>query len=89
MGRLYTAGRQRAERFVEDRLVQDLTDDLTLDELAGLRQVLLRGRSPGQWLARELLARNLVIDDNGCLRLTLEGRRALVRGSPASWSLVA
>lgn len=86
---LYTAGRLRAERFVEDRVVQELADDLTLDELAGLRQIVLRGRSPGQWLARELMARNLVIDENGCLQLTLEGRRALVRGSPASWSLVA
>jgi len=69
--------------------VNDFPEDLTLDELAGLKLVLLQGRSPGPWLAKHLIARELVAERQGALTLTGEGRRALVRGSPASWSLVA
>ncbi|MDR3468742.1 MAG: hypothetical protein P4M07_22670 [Xanthobacteraceae bacterium] len=64
-------------------------DDLTLDELAGLRLILVQGRSPGAWLAKHLIARGLVAERQDSLALTGEGRRALVRGSTASWTLVA
>jgi len=69
--------------------VNDFPDDLTLDELAGLKLILLQGRSPGPWMAKHLIARELVAEREGALRLTGEGRRALVRGTPASWTLVA
>jgi hypothetical protein len=36
-----------------------------------------------------LMARGLIAEDQGTLRLTGEGRHALVRGSPALWTLVA
>ncbi len=69
--------------------MNDFPDDLTLDELAGLRLILLQGKSPGSWMAKHLIARDLVAERGGALTLTGEGRRALVRGSPASWTLVA
>lgn len=69
--------------------MNDIPEDLTLDELAGLKLVLLQGRSPGSVLAKHLIARELVAEKQGELTLTVEGRRALVRGSPASWTLVA
>ena len=69
--------------------VDDPQDDLTLDELAGLRLILVQGRSPGPWLAKHLIGRGLVAERQDRLALTGEGRSALVRGSPASWTLVA
>lgn len=69
--------------------MNDFPDDLSLDELAGLKQILLQGRSPGSSMAKHLIARDLVAERQGTLTLTGEGRRALVRGSPASWTLVA
>jgi len=69
--------------------VDDLQDDLTLDELAGLKLILVRGRSPGASLAKHLISRGLVVQRHDKPVLTAEGRRALVRGSPASWTLIA
>jgi hypothetical protein len=40
-------------------------------------------------MARHLIARGLVAERQGKLTLTGEGRHALVRGSPALWTLVA
>ncbi|MGO9359554.1 MAG: hypothetical protein ACLP1D_18130 [Xanthobacteraceae bacterium] len=69
--------------------MEDFLDDLALDELAGLKLILVQGRSPGQPMARHLIARGLVAERQGKLTLTGAGRHALVRGSPALWTLVA
>jgi hypothetical protein len=69
--------------------VNELADDLTLDELASLKLLVTQGRLPGQFVANDLTARGLVAEGANGFRLTADGRRALVRGSPATWSLVA
>ena len=67
----------------------ELADDLTLDELASLKLLVTQGRLPGPFVANDLTARGLVAECANGFRLTPDGRRALVRGSPAAWSLVA
>jgi hypothetical protein len=69
--------------------VDHLPDDLTPEELASLKLLVTHGRLPGRGVTSDLTARGLVAESADGLALTPDGRRALVRGSPALWSLVA
>jgi hypothetical protein len=69
--------------------VEDIQSDLNFDELACLRLIRMQGHPSSRLTAERLRARGLIVEDQGRMQLSREGRRALVRGSPALWTLVA
>jgi hypothetical protein len=69
--------------------VNEIQNDLTFDELTCLRLIRMQGRPSSRLTAEGLRARGLIVEDQGRMQLSREGRSALVRGSPALWTLVA
>jgi len=65
-------------------------EDVSLRELAALKEVGLTGRLGDSALVRQLLRNDMVADvHSGQLRLTAKGRSTLVRGSPSLWDIAS
>jgi len=59
------------------------------DELLALKEIRMSGRLADQGLASRLMENKIVAEsENGQLKLTATGRRVLLRGSPALWTLL-
>ena len=64
-----------------------IENDLTVTDLVVLREIAMRGQAPAV-AQGALRAQGLVAcGGEGVLRLTDEGRRLLLRGSPLLWDL--
>ena len=64
--------------------------ELSRRELLALKDIRLIGRTGDRAIVRQLLDDAMVAESNdGHLRLTAEGRRMLVRGSPSLWDMVS
>ncbi len=64
------------------------TDELSRRELLVLKEIRLTGRTSDGVIARQLAEDKMIVDaQGGRLELTAEGRRMLVRGSPALWDI--
>jgi hypothetical protein len=64
--------------------------ELSRCELLALKEILMKGRTIDRTFAVQLINDHLVIGSpNSYLKLTLKGRRMLVRGSPALWDIAS
>ena len=65
-------------------------NELSRRELLALKEIRLVGRSADRAVALQLLNDEMVAEsENGHLKLTAEGRRMLVRGSPSLWEIAS
>lgn len=66
------------------------SDDLSRRELLALKQIRSKGRTTDRATALQLLNDDMIIvSQDGCLQLTLKGRRMLLRGSPSLWDMAS
>ena len=65
-------------------------NELSRRELLALKEIRLIGRTADHAVALQLLNDDMVAKcEDGCLQLTAEGRRMLVRGSPSLWGMAS
>lgn len=66
------------------------SDDLSRRELLALKQIRSKGRTTDRATALQLLNDDMIIvSQDGCLQMTLKGRRMLLRGSPSLWDMAS
>jgi hypothetical protein len=60
--------------------------ELSRRELLALKEIRLTGQTNDQTIALKMSNDGMIVHaPDGCLELTADGRRMLVRGSPALW----
>ena len=65
-------------------------NELSRRELLTLKQIRLTGHTTDRAMALQLLNDDLInVSQDGCLQLTANGRRMLVRGSTSLWDMAS